>query len=38
VSCTTLRTVAENPQHSQALYERAGYQVTQRFPRYRKPG
>jgi ribosomal protein S18 acetylase RimI-like enzyme len=37
VSCTTLRTVAENPQHSQALYERAGYQVTQRFPRYRKP-
>ncbi|GAA2383140.1 N-acetyltransferase [Catellatospora methionotrophica] len=33
----SIRTVAENPHRTVDLYERAGYQVTQRMPRYRKP-
>ncbi|GIF74651.1 GNAT family N-acetyltransferase [Asanoa siamensis] len=32
-----LRTIEENPHHSVGLYERAGYTVTDRQPRYRKP-
>ncbi len=32
-----IRTVAENPHRTVALYERAGYRVVQRLPRFRKP-
>ncbi|MGC5287541.1 GNAT family N-acetyltransferase [Micromonospora sp. DT231] len=37
VSTARLSTVAENPNNSVRLYEKAGYRVTARQPRYRKP-
>ncbi|MEV4411679.1 GNAT family N-acetyltransferase [Catellatospora sp. NPDC049609] len=37
VTTACLRTVAENPHGTVSLYERAGYQVVQRLPRFRKP-
>ena len=37
VPTATLSTIAENPYRSVALYERVGYAVTARLPRYRKP-
>ena len=37
VQTATLSTIAENPYRSVALYERVGYRVTARLPRYRKP-
>ena len=37
VSTARLSTVAENPNNSVRLYEKAGYRVTDRQPRYRKP-
>ncbi len=37
VSSARLATVQENPHNSVGLYERAGYRVTGRQPRYRKP-
>jgi ribosomal protein S18 acetylase RimI-like enzyme len=36
ITVATLRTVAENENDSVGLYEKAGYRVTQRLPRYRK--
>lgn len=36
VRTAAIRTVAENPHHTVALYERAGYRVVQRMPRFRK--
>ncbi|WP_196279478.1 GNAT family N-acetyltransferase [Catellatospora vulcania] len=37
VTYAAIRTVAENPHRTVALYERAGYEVGRRMPRYRKP-
>ena len=37
VRTATIRTVQENPHRTVALYERAGYRVTTRTPRYAKP-
>ncbi|MEU8003514.1 GNAT family N-acetyltransferase [Catellatospora sp. NPDC049111] len=37
VGVATIRTVAENPNRTVQLYERVGYQVVRRQPRYRKP-
>ncbi|WP_112699672.1 GNAT family N-acetyltransferase [Micromonospora noduli] len=37
VSTARLSTVAENPNNSIRLYEKAGYRVTAWQPRYRKP-
>lgn len=37
VRTATIRTVQENPHRTVALYERAGYRVTVRTPRYAKP-
>lgn len=37
VSTARLSTVQENPDNSVGLYERAGYRVVSRQPRYRKP-
>jgi mycothiol synthase len=36
IAVATLRTVAENENDSVGLYEKAGYRVIQRLPRYRK--
>ena len=32
-----IRTVQENPNHTVSLYERVGYRITGRHPRYAKP-
>jgi ribosomal protein S18 acetylase RimI-like enzyme len=37
VRTVTLTTVLENPNRTVALYEQAGFRVTRRHPRYRKP-
>ncbi len=37
VRTATIRTVQENPDRTVALYERAGYRVTARHPRFAKP-
>lgn len=37
VAVATIRTVAENPHRTVQLYEKAGYRVVRRMPRYRKP-
>ncbi|MDG4823978.1 GNAT family N-acetyltransferase [Asanoa sp. WMMD1127] len=37
VPLARLRTIEENPHNSVGLYERAGYTITDRQPRYRKP-
>lgn len=37
VTTARINTIAENPFHTVAMYEGAGYRVTARFPRYRKP-
>jgi ribosomal protein S18 acetylase RimI-like enzyme len=37
VRTATIRTVQENPHRTVALYEKAGYRVTTRTPRYAKP-
>lgn len=37
VTTATIRTVEENPNHTVALYQEAGYRVTARHPRYAKP-
>ncbi|GAB4059918.1 GNAT family N-acetyltransferase [Catellatospora paridis] len=37
VTVATIRTVAENPHRTVDLYQRAGYRIVRRMPRYRKP-
>ncbi|WP_144126743.1 GNAT family N-acetyltransferase [Catellatospora sichuanensis] len=37
VAVATIRTVAENPHRTVDLYERSGYRIVRRMPRYRKP-
>jgi GNAT superfamily N-acetyltransferase len=37
ITVATIRTVAENEHNSVGLYEKVGYQVVRRMPRFRKP-